>query len=164
MTTLGIHLAMSLYEQSLWNTQGLLHDYGNFMPLPKLFPRPHADLLSCLRHLQVTPKYSKQNAFFKDKSAQSPTPNMKHLPAPRAYHLQRAPCNLMTSRARTFWFLHSLRPSARRFAFNQCTVRRKRHKKAALLSGPVGMASCKCIFKRRHHPSMAFRSGLHLGC
>ena len=80
-----------------------------------------------------------------------------------SYHLVRAPDNFKHSFARSFWFLHSLRPLARHFWFRWSTARRKRRKNWSLLSRSGGAFSSSSIFNRRHHPSIALKSGEHFG-
>ena len=59
------------------------------------------------------------------------------------YHCVRAPRKTFTRLARSFWFLHSLRPCARHLLFRWSTARRRRRRKCSRLSRTVGSRSSK---------------------
>ena len=79
------------------------------------------------------------------------------------YQEDLAPFWRKTSSARTFWLRHKARPSARQLRFSQSTVLRRRFKNALRVSSLAGAVCSRRWRKRRHQPSIAFRSGDDFG-
>ena len=79
------------------------------------------------------------------------------------YQEDLAPFRRKTSLARTFWLRHKARPSARQRRFSQSTFLRRRLKNAPRVSRLAGAVCSNRWRKRRHQPSMAFRSGDDFG-